>query len=467
MRALNPTLTAIATPWASWPGPWPEPRVVGQPEPDRRRHDRVAEDRVGEVVERPADRDPRATARGQRRETRRRLTGHRSDRGRLIGPSRRGRHAGMIGAAVYASSDGITSCADRADARHRGPGPPAGGPRLAAAALRHGQREEGRRSAHRAPLGRHSGSSSGSGIGDAPVEVVDERRRRRSTTSPRSSRRSGSRPAPSSLVLDGYLTRQATRSVEGTILKTPDAPSAGDMTAQLFLGSAGQRRRRELAQAKAAASLGGAIAFVAVDLLLARRPADPGRPAARAEAPPRGRPRREPSSSAGPCSSDRRSTRGSGPGAASGSGRWPTRPPTAATTRARWSPAGRPPRSPSADDPGLRRGSHRLGGPGDRRRRARQRRPGPGVRRRPVRHRERPGTRPRWRAPGRPPAGDRPRRRGHGCRRARRVHLPRHRQGERPGRPRRRGRRGRAVRRGSPPRTTPRSTRSPGDGTSG
>ena len=52
------------------------------------------------------------------------------------------------------------------------------------------------------------------------------------------------------------------------MLSGPEAPSAGDMTAQLFLGSAGQRRRRELAKAQEAAAPAGPLAFVAVDLLL-------------------------------------------------------------------------------------------------------------------------------------------------------------------------------------------------------
>ncbi len=72
----------------------------------------------------------------------------------------------------------------------------------------------------------------------------------------------------SSLVLDGYLTGQATRSTEGVILSGPEAPSATDMATQLFLGSAGQRRRRELAQAREAVVVGDELAFVAVDLLL-------------------------------------------------------------------------------------------------------------------------------------------------------------------------------------------------------
>jgi hypothetical protein len=72
----------------------------------------------------------------------------------------------------------------------------------------------------------------------------------------------------SSLVLDGYLTTQATRASEGLMLTGPEAPSAADMTAQLFLGSAGRRKRQELARAQEAASPAGPFAFVAVDLLL-------------------------------------------------------------------------------------------------------------------------------------------------------------------------------------------------------
>ncbi len=71
----------------------------------------------------------------------------------------------------------------------------------------------------------------------------------------------------SSLVLDGYLTSQATRQTEGLRLSGPHAPSVGEMTAQLFLGSSGQRRRQELADTRAIAKAGGPLAFVAVDLL--------------------------------------------------------------------------------------------------------------------------------------------------------------------------------------------------------
>jgi hypothetical protein len=72
----------------------------------------------------------------------------------------------------------------------------------------------------------------------------------------------------SNLVLDGYLTRQATRPSEGIMLKSPEAPSIADLTTQLFFGLAGQRKRQELVRARQAEAAGGPIAFVAIDLLL-------------------------------------------------------------------------------------------------------------------------------------------------------------------------------------------------------
>lgn len=72
----------------------------------------------------------------------------------------------------------------------------------------------------------------------------------------------------SSLVLDGYLTGQATRSTAGLRLGVPEAPSAAEMTAQLFLGSAGQRKRKELARSREEDAAAAAPAFVAIDLLL-------------------------------------------------------------------------------------------------------------------------------------------------------------------------------------------------------
>jgi hypothetical protein len=72
----------------------------------------------------------------------------------------------------------------------------------------------------------------------------------------------------SSLVLDGYLTRQATRAAELLPNSEPHAPTAGEMTAQLFLGAGGRRRRRqEIARVHDAEVGLGPLAFVAVDLL--------------------------------------------------------------------------------------------------------------------------------------------------------------------------------------------------------
>ncbi len=72
----------------------------------------------------------------------------------------------------------------------------------------------------------------------------------------------------SSLVLDGYLTRQATRSSEGIIPSGPAAPTSGEMAAQLFLGAAGHRRSRDIAKTQERQATDGPLAFVAVDLLL-------------------------------------------------------------------------------------------------------------------------------------------------------------------------------------------------------
>jgi hypothetical protein len=71
----------------------------------------------------------------------------------------------------------------------------------------------------------------------------------------------------SNVVLDGYLTGQATRPTEGLMLGSPEAPSAAEMTAQLFLGSAGQRKRKELARSREADAGIGPPALVAIDLL--------------------------------------------------------------------------------------------------------------------------------------------------------------------------------------------------------
>ena len=61
-----PTLTTIAT--AEREAVALAEPVVSEPQPDRARHDREAEDRVREVVQRPGDRHDRAAGRGQRRQ---------------------------------------------------------------------------------------------------------------------------------------------------------------------------------------------------------------------------------------------------------------------------------------------------------------------------------------------------------------------------------------------------------------
>jgi ATP-dependent DNA ligase len=79
------------------------------------------------------------------------------------------------------------------------------------------------------------------------------------------------------LVLDGYLTDQATRSPIGVTGGEVEAPTAKEMTAQFFLGGGAadvmagrtkvdERIRRTVDPALALAA--GAVAFVAVDLLL-------------------------------------------------------------------------------------------------------------------------------------------------------------------------------------------------------
>jgi ATP-dependent DNA ligase len=79
------------------------------------------------------------------------------------------------------------------------------------------------------------------------------------------------------LVLDGYLTDQATRSPIGVTGGEVPAPTAKEMSAQFFLGSGAadvvagrtkvdERTRRTVDPALAGAA--GAVAFVAVDLLL-------------------------------------------------------------------------------------------------------------------------------------------------------------------------------------------------------
>ena len=74
----------------------------------------------------------------------------------------------------------------------------------------------------------------------------------------------------STLVLDGYLTGQATQSAEGLMLPGADVPSVGSMTTQLFLGSrgGGQGQLRDFDRKRAMRAASGPLAFVAIDLLL-------------------------------------------------------------------------------------------------------------------------------------------------------------------------------------------------------
>lgn len=72
------------------------------------------------------------------------------------------------------------------------------------------------------------------------------------------------------LVLDGYLTGQATQPGEGLMLPGADAPSVGSMATQLLLGSRGGGRgpNRAVERAHALRAASGPLAFVAIDLLL-------------------------------------------------------------------------------------------------------------------------------------------------------------------------------------------------------
>lgn len=70
------------------------------------------------------------------------------------------------------------------------------------------------------------------------------------------------------LILDGYLTGQATRSLEGLTLEGPQAPTASEMMTQLMLGSAGERKRKQILRDQKILAGGGPLAFVAIDLLL-------------------------------------------------------------------------------------------------------------------------------------------------------------------------------------------------------
>ncbi len=69
------------------------------------------------------------------------------------------------------------------------------------------------------------------------------------------------------MVLDGYLTPQAARSSEGAILGQVAIPTASQMTTQMLLGRA-RDRKRELSDARPAPiQPGDTLVFVAVDLI--------------------------------------------------------------------------------------------------------------------------------------------------------------------------------------------------------
>lgn len=72
------------------------------------------------------------------------------------------------------------------------------------------------------------------------------------------------------LVLDGYLTGQATQ--QASVVAAAGAVGAdilgpADMVTQLFIGSTGRDRRMEASRQRALAAAAGPLAFVAVDLL--------------------------------------------------------------------------------------------------------------------------------------------------------------------------------------------------------
>lgn len=70
-----------------------------------------------------------------------------------------------------------------------------------------------------------------------------------------------------SLVLDGYLTPQAARSGEGTMLGEVYVPTTKDMTSQLLLGRGGEKRRDLADKPPPPVRPGDPIVLVCVDLL--------------------------------------------------------------------------------------------------------------------------------------------------------------------------------------------------------
>jgi hypothetical protein len=68
------------------------------------------------------------------------------------------------------------------------------------------------------------------------------------------------------LVLDAYLTAQATRSSEGALVGDVSAPTAAEMAGQMFVGRS-RSRRSELSRSTAVADPDAPRALVVVDLL--------------------------------------------------------------------------------------------------------------------------------------------------------------------------------------------------------
>ena len=69
------------------------------------------------------------------------------------------------------------------------------------------------------------------------------------------------------LVLDGYLTPQASRSGEGAILGEVSVPTATQMTAQIFLGRVRERKRELQDAPPPEVRPGYVLVFVAIDLI--------------------------------------------------------------------------------------------------------------------------------------------------------------------------------------------------------
>lgn len=72
-----------------------------------------------------------------------------------------------------------------------------------------------------------------------------------------------------SLVLDGYLTTQASRPQAGMAWTGPEMPSAGEVTAQMLIGGRGRNRnqKKSLEVATPRPDPEAPLAFVAIDLL--------------------------------------------------------------------------------------------------------------------------------------------------------------------------------------------------------